>query len=251
MGDDGHQQLVAALKRHKEQLVRQFGLPKAIGLISAHYETEAPRVGGAAHPALLYDYYGFPTEAYRLQYSAPGYPALANAIVDALKRDGFEAAVDPHRPFDHGVFVPLMLMFPKADIPVVPISVLRSGSAAEHIRMGQALRSLRFNGLLLIGSGSSMHHFGNMWKKNAGKTFGDSLSSVLCGTNRSLTNDERLAEMSRVKEMEGFDEAQPRDALEHLMPLLTIVGASGGTAATEVANIYVGNVNNRNYLFHE
>ncbi|KAH9582194.1 Extradiol ring-cleavage dioxygenase [Trypanosoma melophagium] len=249
LGDPGHAALVDALKRHRKDLETRFGLPKKIVVISAHYETTSLSVGGGTQPKMLYDYYGFPAESYKLQYPAPGEPSLAKDIVDALKMEGIPADMDIHRPFDHGVFIPLMIMFPEAKIPVVPVSVLRSGDPAKHIKIGKALRSFRSRGVLFLGSGATMHNFSNFNKRNAGTKFGDSLSSVLCANDNVMSTEKRLEKMIHASEMDGFDEAQPRGALEHLMPLLTLVGVANGTRGEEVASVRVDGVNVRNYIF--
>ncbi len=151
--DEGHAPLRAALKAHAAAVVEICGRPKAIAVVSAHWQARAPSVGGAAAPKMNYDYSGFPREAYELNYPAPGSPALARRIAQLLG-----GRVDADRAFDHGVFVPLMVMFPAADIAVVPIAVLESESAEEHFSMGRALRPLLDEGVLVIGSGSSTHN---------------------------------------------------------------------------------------------
>ncbi|ORC93070.1 protocatechuate 4,5-dioxygenase-like protein [Trypanosoma theileri] len=249
LGDAGHLSLVEALKKNRKYLESHFGLPKTIAVISAHYETPSLRVGGATQPKMLYDYYGFPSESYEIQYPAPGEPHLAKDIVDALKGEGISAEVDVKRPFDHGVFVPLMIMFPEAKIPVVSVSVVKGGDPEKHIKIGKALRSFRSRGILFLGSGATMHNFSNFNKQNAGKTFGDALTSVLCAGENVMSTEERLEKMINVSKMNGFDEAQPRGALEHLMPLLTIVGTANGTRGEEVANVFTDRVNVRNYIF--
>ncbi|CBH15611.1 hypothetical protein, conserved [Trypanosoma brucei gambiense DAL972] len=249
--DEGHKMLVDALKSHRKLLENRFGLPKAIVVISAHYETNTPKVGGAERPSLLFDYYGFPEESYKFRYPVPGNAPLAAAIVNALTVGGFHAEMEPERLLDHGVFVPLMIMFPEANIPVVPLSVLRSGDPAEHIRMGKALRPLRSDAVMFIGSGSTMHHFAHFNREEAGRKFGDALTSILCKNEVATLPEDRLKAMERVKTMEGFTEAQPLREHEHLMPLLTLVGAANGNIAEEVASISFGRANVRNYLFTE
>ncbi|RNE97150.1 extradiol ring-cleavage dioxygenase class III protein subunit B [Trypanosoma conorhini] len=198
---------------------------------------------------MLYDYYGFPPESYEIKYPAPGEPSLAQEMVAALKSNGLAAELDGSRPFDHGVFVPLMIMFPEAKIPVLPISVLRGGDPAEHIRMGEALRPFRSRGVFFLGSGSTMHHFSHFNKKDAGKRFGDALSEVLCASDKAMPPEKRMAAVKRVTAMAGFDEAQPRGALEHLMPLFTLFGTANGTQAKEVANVPFFEANVRHHLF--
>ncbi|MDB4971393.1 MAG: Extradiol ring-cleavage dioxygenase [Myxococcales bacterium] len=146
----------------------QFGQavrPKAIAIVSAHWQTCAPsvRTTGAEQPPLIYDFGGFPDEMYRLTYPAPGAPALAQELVDALAAahiDGaprWEAAVDGARGWDHGAWVPLRLAYPEAQIPVVQLS-LPTASPAALIAMGRALQPFRERGVLLVGSGTVVHN---------------------------------------------------------------------------------------------
>src|SRR3990167_7370122 len=139
-------------------LASQLPKPRAIALVSAHWESRELRVGSAVHPQTWHDFHGFPAELYQLQYPAPGEPELAAEIANLLKQAGLAAQMDPERPLDHGAWVPLALMYPQADIPVVQISLPSHLGPALQRRVGQALTSLRAQGVLLIGSGSSTHN---------------------------------------------------------------------------------------------
>jgi 4,5-DOPA dioxygenase extradiol len=135
--------------------------PSAIVVISAHYMSRTGfSVTAARRPPMYYDYGGFPPETYEYQYNAPGHPDLAGRIAQQLNDAGLSCSLDAKRGFDHGVFVPLMLMFPDADIPVVVLSIDESFDPELHIRAGKALSSLRNEGVLFLGSGSSFHNFG-------------------------------------------------------------------------------------------
>ncbi|CUG88853.1 aromatic ring-opening dioxygenase, LigB subunit, putative [Bodo saltans] len=247
LGDDDHKPLVAAWRKVMAPILG-YGKPRAIAVISAHYETHQPRVGGSAHPRMLYDYGGFPPESYKLQYPAPGSSLLARRMVQQMAAAGLTAAVDESRAFDHGVFVPLMMMFPDADIPVIPISVLRSQNAAEHIAMGRALSQFRKEGVLFIGSGSSMHNFKYFWGPGAhGIEFNNALTKVL--SDATLTAEERIEQMKSVRTFPGVAEAQPEGGFEHLMPLLTCVGISEGSLGREASNVQLMGANLRDYVF--
>ncbi|EPY29526.1 extradiol ring-cleavage dioxygenase class III protein subunit B [Strigomonas culicis] len=251
LGDPQHAEMVEKWQEHVSYLTGRYGRPSAIAVVSAHYQTRHPEVGSAARPAMHYDYSGFPAAAYALVYTAPGAPALATEMVDALRSRGMSARANPQRPYDHSVFVPLLRMFPAADIPVVPIAVLRSDDPGEHIRIGEALRRFRERGVLFIGSGSSMHHFDYLYsQRDAGRTFNDALTRVLTA-EAPLTPAARREEMVRVKSFPGFDEAHPSYGQEHLMPLLTLLGTAGGRPAREVANMPFLAANVRHYLFEE
>ena len=140
------------------------GLPKptAILLVSAHWESSELRVNGARQPATLHDFGGFPAPLYQIQYPAPGSPALAAQVVELLAEAGLVAQIDPTRPLDHGAWVPLSLLYPQADIPVVQLSLpSRLGPALQN-RIGHCLSALRRQGVLLIGSGSITHNLGEL-----------------------------------------------------------------------------------------
>ena len=132
--------------------------PKAILVVSGHWEEPAFTVGSADHPPLIYDYYGFPEHTYRLVFDAPGAPALASRIKDLLSDAGLPARTDATRGYDHGVFVPLKLVTPDADIPVVQLSLQRDLDPETHLAVGRALSPLRDEGVLIVGSGMSWHN---------------------------------------------------------------------------------------------
>ncbi|EPY26724.1 extradiol ring-cleavage dioxygenase class III protein subunit B [Angomonas deanei] len=248
LGDPGHKPMVDKWKQHAQDIVAKYGKPTAIAVVSAHYNTSAPEVGGAGRPEMWYDYYGFPKEGYTIQYSAPGNPSLAQEMAQAMKDAGLKATANPSRRYDHGVFVPLLTMFPDADIPVIPVSVLAGDSPTEHMKMGTALRPFRERGVFFLGSGSSMHHFGNLGRKGAGTTFNNALTEALT-KHEEWSGEERMAALAKVETFAGFDEAHPPGAHEHLMPLLTLLGTAAGNAAKEVANLPFISANVRHYLF--
>ena len=132
--------------------------PRALVVISGHWEEEVVTIQNNPAPPLLYDYYGFPESTYQITFPAPGAPEVAARISELLKAAGIEFIYDHARGFDHGVFIPLKVAYPKADLPIVQVSLLASMDPAEHIRLGQALASLRDEGVLIIGSGMSYHN---------------------------------------------------------------------------------------------
>ncbi|MDD2465644.1 MAG: class III extradiol ring-cleavage dioxygenase [Desulfobulbus sp.] len=154
LGEPSHQHLVDFL----QTIAGRLRLPEAIVLISAHWEAKHPTLTAADHPNLLYDYYGFPPESYRIEYPAPGAPNLARKIHDLLQGAGLEPSLDQERGFDHGLFIPLKLMYPRANIPCIQLSLLRSLSAQAHLDLGKALAPLKEAPLLIIGSGFSFHN---------------------------------------------------------------------------------------------
>lgn len=149
LGDKDHQNLVNFIR----EVTLTLGIPTAILVISAHWEEDKPTITSGVLPPLIYDYYGFPKESYKIKYAAPGSPELANKIFNLLGGAGIKAKLDPQRGFDHGLFVPLKLMYPDATIPCVQLSLVNSLQAEEHIQIGRALAGLRKANILIIGSG--------------------------------------------------------------------------------------------------
>jgi aromatic ring-opening dioxygenase catalytic subunit (LigB family) len=154
LGDPEHAELVENLKT----IAASIEKPTAIVLVSAHWEAEKPTVTAGAMPTLIYDYYGFPEESYAIQYPATGEPRLANKIASLLRAKGIDADLDTERGFDHGLFVPLKIMYPEADIPCVQLSLVKGLDPKEHIQIGEALAELPQEGVLIIGSGFSFHN---------------------------------------------------------------------------------------------
>lgn len=136
LGDTGHQAMVEFLRRLPARLRK----PDAVLVISAHWEEPVATVLGAPAPSMFYDYYGFPAEAYEIIYPAPGSPELATRMVEVLKRHQIAAAIDTQRGFDHGLFIPMKLMYPRAEIPTLQLSLLRGLDPAAHTALGRALR---------------------------------------------------------------------------------------------------------------
>jgi len=207
--------------------------PKAILVISAHWEAPVPTVMSAEKPPMLYDYYGFPPETYQVQWPAPGAPELAGEILSLLQNAGFQTSSDGKRGFDHGTFVPLKLGYPDAKVPTLQLSLKRGLDPREHIRIGRALAPLREQGVFLIGSGMSYHNLrdlGQYMRSGRGaivddsKAFDDWLAESML-----LEADKRE---TRLVEWEAAPKARachPRE--EHLLPLHVIAGASEGAQA--------------------
>ncbi len=199
--------------------------PKAIVIASAHWLSRGPQVGSAAAPTTIYDFRGFPAALYQLRYPAPGALALAEQVAALLDQAGLKATLDPARGLDHGAWVPLRLLYPDADIPVVPVSTQPELGPAHHYALGQALAPLRDEGVLVIGSGSITH---NLHDLGAGysderqapyvKPFIDWIEQKLAtGDIDALLDYRRLAPFA--------ERAHPTD--EHLLPLFVALGAAG------------------------
>ena len=205
--------------------------PRALVVISGHWEEKVVTIQNNPAPPLLYDYYGFPESTYQITFPAPGAPDIAARIAVLLKTAGIECTYDHARGFDHGVFIPLKVAFPKADVPIVQVSLLASMDPAEHIRLGHALAPLRDEGVLIIGSGMSYHNMRTLMSHMRGSNgrapdggsqrFDDWLEQVLTRTRP----DERLAGLTHWDAAPAARDAHPRE--EHLLPLHVAVGAAG------------------------
>jgi len=196
--------------------------PKAILVISGHWEEPQFTVGSAPRPPMLFDYYGFPEETYRLRFDAPGSPALATRVRDLLGAAGFPTAEDAERGYDHGVFVPLLLATPQADIPVVQLSLRADLDPGAHLAAGRALAPLRDEGVLIVGSGMSWHNMRGFSPAFTAKSevFDAWLTQALADP---ATRDEAIRHWDQGPHAR---EAHPR--AEHLAPLFVAAGAAEG-----------------------
>ena len=205
--------------------------PRAVLMVSAHWETSVPMLTGNRQPATIHDFGGFPAELYKLRYPAPGAPDLATQAVPLLKDAGITAGIDGCRGLDHGAWVPLRWMYPAADIPVVQVSVQPGLGTAHHLRLGHALAPLAAEGVLIIGSGHATHNLRD-WMANPrrqaplryAQAFADWLRDRLQAHDTAALVDyrERAPEAAR---------AHPTD--EHFLPLFVALGAAGDGAQVE------------------
>lgn len=196
--------------------------PKAILVVSGHWEEAQFTVGSGERPELIFDYYGFPEHTYRLQFAAPGCPALASRVQDLLAAAGFPVAQDPERGWDHGVFVPLKLVTPEADIAVVQLSLRQDLSPEAHLAAGRALAPLRDEGVLIVASGMSWHNMRGFTPAFTERSaaFDAWLADALVEPTRRGQAIVDWAEAPYARE------AHPRE--EHLAPLFVAAGAAAG-----------------------
>lgn len=206
--------------------------PDAVLVISGHWEEDPIAVNTQEHPALLYDYYGFPEHTYRLRFPAPGAPQLAREVRALLCAAGIPSREETRRGLDHGVFVPFKVIYPKADVPVLQVSLQRGLDPAAHLRIGAALAPLRGRGVLIVGSGMSFHNLQIASIENArigpSKQFDDWLERAVCDPNVEA-RDAALIGWSRAPAARF---AHPRE--EHLMPLMVAAGAAGEDRGVKV-----------------
>lgn len=208
--------------------------PEAIVVISAHWEAPVVSITASAAPELLFDYSGFPPETYDYRYPAPGHPGLAQRLHELLRQSGIEASLDHHRGYDHGLFVPMMLMYPEAEIPCVQVSLAASLDAAEHIRIGNAMAGLRQENLLFLGSGFSFHNMQAFMRKRDDSI--DPRNRQFESWLAQTCSDPELDEAERERRLAEWEQApharycHPRE--EHLLPLQVCYGVGQGPAKT-------------------
>lgn len=213
------------VRRFLDALPDALPRPKAILVASAHYEAPAPRVTAAEHPRTIHDFGGFDPRLYTMQYPAPGAPALAQQVVELLAEGGLEASLDADWGFDHGAWVPLIRMFPAADLPVLEVSVQGRAGAAFHVALGRALGALRARGVLVVGSGALTHNLQEIqgppandaapaWVDEFADWFGERLAA---GDDDALADYRARAPHAR----------RNHPSEEHLMPFFVALGAAG------------------------
>ncbi|GLQ07488.1 dioxygenase [Sneathiella chinensis] len=246
LGDPGHGEMVAALQTMAADLPR----PDCLLVVTAHWEADTVSVSSGAAPGMLYDYGGFPPEAYTLQYGAPGAPAMADRVRAVLGEAGITAAADPDRGFDHGTFVPLMLLYPDADIPVLQISLERSLDPARHLAIGKALSPLLSEGGMIIGSGQSFHNIPLMFQADNPDV--QKINTAFHGWLDRVVLSPELAEPDRESEFESWAQApfagtcHPRE--EHLVPLMVCAGAARAAARRRIDYSVMG-IEARGYIW--
>ena len=196
--------------------------PKALLVISAHWEERVATVMTSAHPPMLYDYYGFPPDAYKITWPAPGQPILAKRVRELLEGAAISSAADDERGYDHGTFVPLKLAYPDADIPVVQLSLVTGLDPEAHLAIGRALAPLRDEGVFIIGSGMSYHNLRafNSEARPVSVAFDNWLRQIAI-----LPPDERDRSLIAWAKAPSARLAHPRE--EHLLPMMVVAGAAG------------------------
>ena len=224
LGDPSHNEMISFMKKLPEELEK----PEAIIVISAHWEEEVPSIIGSNSPSLFYDYYGFPKEAYEIKYSLPGNMDLVKQIKEVFEKNKVQLTIDGKRGLDHGVFIPLLMMYPEANIPVTQISLIKGLDPETHLSIGRVLNQLLREKILIIGSGFSFHNMKAFdWagenktdEKNNG--FQDWLIEVCTGDYSQKEREDKLRNWEKVPNARY---CHPRE--EHLIPLHVCCGAAG------------------------
>lgn len=215
----GYEKLEASL----QALPKEIGVtPKAILVISGHWEERDFTVMSSAAPPMLYDYSGFPEHTYRIKYSAPGSPQIARRVQELLDSSGFKTHSDKLRGFDHGVFAPLAVAYPEANVPVLQLSLRKDYDPEAHLAAGRAIAPLRNEGVLIIGSGLSYHNLRQMGPQASvpSREFDEWLTNAVCGSK----SEERNFKLINWSNAPSARLAHPRE--DHLIPLMVAVGAA-------------------------
>lgn len=229
MGSDDrgrHDRLRASLQAMPAEIGDK---PQAVLIVSGHWEEPSFTVMANPQPPMLYDYYGFPEHTYHVHYRAPGAPALAADIAGLIDAAGLPAALDHERGFDHGAFVPMSVIYPQADVPVLQLSLRQGLDPREHLALGRALAPLRDRNVLIIGSGLSFHNlrlFGPA-SEQPSRAFDGWLDRTL--QLPAVERDAALADWERAPHARSV---HPRE--EHLLPLMVAAGAAGRDGAARI-----------------
>jgi 4,5-DOPA dioxygenase extradiol len=219
--------------RFLQQLGKQLPPPKAIVVVSAHWETTGgPAVSLAPHPETIHDFGGFPRALFEIEYPAPGAVDAAIRTAELLESSGVAVARSAQRGLDHGAWVPLSLMYPDADVPVTQLSVVRGASPAEHERMGLALQKLREEGVLILASGSMTHNLYEFRGQGIDAAAPQWVTGFQDWMKERLAHSDRNALLDYRRQAPFAAQNHPTD--EHLLPLFVALGAAGPDAHAEV-----------------
>lgn len=220
-----------AAHRFLTGLGTQLDKPEAILMVSAHFEAPQATITGVGQPDTIHDFGGFPRELYDLRYPAPGSPAVAERVAGMLTEAGWPTRTDPSRGLDHGAWVPLMLMYPEADVPVVQLSIDPRRGAAYHHELGELLRPLRDEGVLIIGSGGVTHNLRLFFGAHHDDPVPDWVRAFSDWVQAAV-EDDRRDDLIHYRER-GPYAAENHPSEEHYFPLLTALGASAPGEAKE------------------
>jgi aromatic ring-opening dioxygenase catalytic subunit (LigB family) len=240
-----YDQLEASLHEVRRELGHA---PRAVLMISGHWEADRFLLSSAARPPMVYDYGGFPEHTYRIRYDAPGAPALAETVHAMFERGGVASGLDPQRGFDHGTFTLMHTMYPEADMPLLTLSLRADYDPAEHIKVGELLAPLRDEGVLIVGSGFSYHDTRGM-RSGAGAEASAAFDQWLNDTLVKSSPDERRRLLLRWSTAPAARAAHPSE--DHLMPLMVAVGAAGDDVGVRVyhQSDFMGSITASSYRF--
>lgn len=242
-------EMFATLEDSLKSMVAEWNEPpQAILMISGHWEGEHVEVMGSANPPMVYDYYNFPKHTYEVTYPAPGAPALAERTVKLLLEAGIKATLNRDRGYDHGVFAPMEIMFPDANVPLYQVSILKSYDPVAHFELGRALSKLRQEGVMIIGSGLSFHNL-----RMLGPEAAQPSAAFDTWLAEALAMDPSMR-LEAIKDWESAPFARichPEE--DHLVPLFVALGAAETEPATRIYHDFemMGGVTASGFRFGE
>ena len=237
------------LERSLHNTRRELGeLPRAVLMISGHWEADRFLLSSAAHPPMYYDYSGLPEHTYRIRYDAPGDPQLAETVRVMLERGGVPSGLDPRRGYDHGTFSLMQVLYPEAKLPLVQLAMKADFDPAEHIRVGELLAPLRDQGVLIVGSGFSFHDTRSIMS-GAGKVPSATFDAWLNQTLVDSAPKDRKQRLIGWADAPAARAAHPRE--DHLIPLMVAAGAAGDDVGLRVyhESAFMGAITASSYRF--
>lgn len=240
LGDKQHVEMVNWLKKFAQTYLSGENKPKSCLVVSAHWEAKQTTIQSGATTKLYYDYYGFPEESYNLNYTLPGATSLSTRVAQLLDAAKIPYKVDGDRGYDHGVFIPMKIIFPDGEIPTIQISLISGLDPKAHIKLGEALAPLRDEGVFILGSGMSYHNmrgFNNPRSNQDSEPFHEYLRTSL---ERASNYDERINALEKWSKGPKARECHPRE--EHFIPLLVILGATKNDVQSNVKEEFYANV---------
>lgn len=212
-------------------LGQQLPKPRAVLVLSPHWITPNVQVGSVAAPETVHDFGGFPAELYRIQYPAPGSPAVAQRALELLNTDGWNATADPTRGLDHGAWVPLRYLFPQAEVPVLQVSMPRDLDAAGAMRLGRSLAPLADEGVLILGSGSITHNL-EEFRQNISASDAAYATEFVGWVRDAVQRRDEAALVNYLHLAPHALRAHP--SADHYLPLPFALGASSGREPAQV-----------------
>ena len=226
LNEPSHDKMIEFMKR----LPATLETPEAIVVFSAHWEEDTIAIQSGSEPGIVYDYYGFPEEAYSLEYPCKGNFDLALRISELFAESKIPCRMDENRPYDHGSYIPLKMMYPNGDIPVLQVSLHHNLDPVTHLNMGKGLRPLLNENILIIGSGFSFHNMrefdftGGRKEDHLNNEFQNALIEICCS---DMEEEDKWKKLTNWEEVAGARYCHPRE--EHLLPLLVCVGLTEGS----------------------
>ncbi|RFU34754.1 hypothetical protein B7463_g1538, partial [Scytalidium lignicola] len=257
LGDPSQKAIIKSLKERIPALLRlgTKEAPRAIVVVTAHWLEKNPTISNAEKHELLFDYYGFPPQSYTFKYDAPGSPQVATEVFNALKSEGFTPEYDDTRGWDHGVFIPFLLIEPAAKIPIVQLSILSSQDASMHFAMGKALSKLRDHNIAIVGSGSASFHnlrvlFSGILEDPSFKSLHEKWTDANTAALSKKHAASREKEFDNWRSWPGAYEMHPKGGADHFMPLVVCAGA-GGEDKTEYFSDETWGINMWTYYWRD